>query len=87
MFWLLLSNPTTAVKETVIRQISNEASSAHPRVIFYLFLAHFDFSICCLDDDFDCRTGFLLLQVTESVSVGKVSQNDMYYFVRCLRAK
>ena len=86
MFWLLLSSPTTAVKKTMIRQISNVASSAHSRVIFYLFPAHFEFSICCLEDNFDCRTDFLLGQVTKSVSVGKVPQNDTYCFVRCLRA-
>ena len=51
MFWLLLSSPT----KTMIHQISNVASSAHPRVIFFLFLAHFDFSLCCLDDYVDCR--------------------------------
>ncbi len=65
MFWLLLSNPTTAVKKTVIHQISNVASSAHSRVIFYLFLAHFAFGSSCLEDYVDFRIDYLFGQVTK----------------------
>ena len=84
MFWLLHSILTTTAKKRTIQQTWNVSSSASSRVIFYIFLVHFAFGSCCLDDNFDLRIDYLYGKVTASVSVGEVSQNDTDCFVCCL---
>ena len=81
MFWLLHSILATTAKKRTIQQTWNVSSSASSRVIFYIFLVHFAFGSCCLDDSFDLRIDYLYEQVTGSVSVGEVSQNDTDCFL------